>query len=561
MSGKGKVTCCAVCGGCGVLLTLVGISMLVVFPLVFPSIMKSELTLQADSEGQLSQTTFYWTQPPINNVFSFYFFDIQNVADISFYGKTPIVTEVGPYVYRETEHKRNLSWSGDGRRVWYQNYKTWTFDRNASCATCEYEDYVTVPNAAMIAAIANMNEYNVTGIHKMIIQVGLLIMGEYPIRTVRVGDLLFDGYEDPLLDVANKLKDISDVIGYDILKAIIPFPIPPLKKMGYFVNYNNSADESYWINTGKDDSDNIGHIYTWANLTELPSEWYPTSEARAIKGSDGSLYAPYLTKSRQLNQFNSFLCRSLSLDYNEETVVRDIPALRFQSPSSIYDTTLPENAGFRYANLEKTDYYPTWPDCPNSTRSSPESCAALNLDCKVPDNYCSSCCNGSLIDGTYQLPPGMFPLKCFPGKVESAPFSAMFSAPHFFDAPPAVVASVTGMKPNADFHTPIVWDIEPTSGTTLEARFRLQVSIPMYKDPKVISLMHVPNVILPSFWMESHVVLHDNMYSTLYLPFVLLPKLVMGIGIGLIVVSLLIIALSCFVIYRIKRQGKHQETL
>lgn len=67
------------------------------------------------------------------------------------------------------------------------------------------------------------------------------------------------------------------------------------------------------------------------------------------------------------------------------------------------------------------------------------------------------------------------------------------------------------------------------------------------------SLMHVPNVILPSFWMESHTVLHDDIYSKLYFSFTLLPKLVTGISIGLIVIFTLVTLLSCFWVYRIRR--------
>lgn len=158
--------------------------------------------------------------------------------------------------------------------------------------------------------------------------------------------------------------------------------------------------------------------------------------------------------------------------------MRDIAALRFQAPPSMYDTTLPANAGYRYANVERVNYYPEWPNCPNNTAASPpHSCVAANLDCSIPDNYCHQCCNGSNIGGTYQLPPGMFPLKCLPGlvlfflscysirrrsgKVANAPFSAMYSAPHFLYAPQAVADSVVGMDPNPDLHTPIVWDIEP----------------------------------------------------------------------------------------------------
>jgi hypothetical protein len=52
--------------------------------------------------------------------------------------------------FSESEEKKNLTWLDDGATVWYRNYRRWTFDRQRSCANCEYDSLVTVPNAAMI---------------------------------------------------------------------------------------------------------------------------------------------------------------------------------------------------------------------------------------------------------------------------------------------------------------------------------------------------------------------------------------------------------------------------
>jgi hypothetical protein len=54
---------------------------------------------------------------------------------------------------------------------------------------------------------------NISEAAKTIIQLALLLMGEYPIDTVHVGQLLFDGYDDQLLSVANSelLKALGDI--------------------------------------------------------------------------------------------------------------------------------------------------------------------------------------------------------------------------------------------------------------------------------------------------------------------------------------------------------------
>lgn len=90
--------------------------------------------------------------------------------------------------------------------------------------------------------------------------------------------------------------------------SIVPIPIPAMPKFGYFqgvcrffwklisdrelyfelriyLQYNNSRDEEYWIETGKKDINQIGNVQRWAGITELPGEWWTTPKARSIRGS------------------------------------------------------------------------------------------------------------------------------------------------------------------------------------------------------------------------------------------------------------------------------------
>ena len=42
---------------------------------------------------------------------------------------------------------------------------------------------------------------------------------------------------------------------------------------------------------------------------------------------------------------------------------------------------------------------------------------AYPIDCSLKENLCCDTCNGSYVNGNYILPPGMFPLVCYPGKI------------------------------------------------------------------------------------------------------------------------------------------------
>jgi hypothetical protein len=77
-----------------------------------------------------------------------------------------------------------------------------------------------------------------------------------------------------------------------------------------------------------------------------------------------------------------------------------------------------ENYGFQYENREKINYYPDWPDCTNNTIDDNVTMVCTTIDCSLVDNFCSQCCtNRSFVNDTYRLPPGIYPVRCFPGQI------------------------------------------------------------------------------------------------------------------------------------------------
>jgi hypothetical protein len=63
-----------------------------------------------------------------------------------------------------------------------------------------------------------------------------------------------------------------------------------------------------------------------------------------------------------------------------DTSDEGIPTYKFQSPASLYDTTLDENRGFRYENSEQVDYFNGWPNCPSPNISTSVDCS-FDVDC------------------------------------------------------------------------------------------------------------------------------------------------------------------------------------
>ncbi|VDM82779.1 unnamed protein product [Strongylus vulgaris] len=109
----------------------------------------------------------------------------------------------------------------------------------------------------------------------------------------------------------------------------------------------------------------------------------------------------------------------------------------------------------------------------------PEQCKdPFVVDCSLQQNLCHDCCNKSYVGGTYLVPPGIFPLVCYPGRLQPTPFSVMYSPPHFVYSPPEMINSVVGLHPDNETHRPMVYHHEPYSGSVIEVFYRLQVSMP-----------------------------------------------------------------------------------
>lgn len=105
------------------------------------------------------------------------------------------------------------------------------------------------------------------------------------------------------------------------------------------------------------------------------------------------------------------------------------------------------------------NYFPNWPCGLNHTKQNNGNCALV--DCNQYDNFCNACCDGSHVNGTYVMPPGMVPQRCLPGQMVPTPFGAILSAPHFYGAPKVVTESMVGIHPDPELHRPGTFYINP----------------------------------------------------------------------------------------------------
>ncbi|KAF1747012.1 hypothetical protein GCK72_023470 [Caenorhabditis remanei] len=367
---------------------ITGLGMWIAFWPIFNSELEANYKLQGNIDGSLKYAAFLYANPPMKNVMKFNLFNVTNPDEVKYYGAKPELIEVGGYGFLESEQKKYYEFSSDKTQMFYQNYKQYHYSPEDTSEGFSYDDYVLFPNSISAGAVATIfgptSEFSKTA--QSIVSIGLIVLGEYPFISKKVKDVLFEGYEDPLLNVAH---------------------------------------------------------------SQIPDS--------------GSLSKLHLTKSDELPFFLSFMCRSFKKTYWQSGMVDGIKTMAFAVPEEEFDTTLEQNAGFRYKNTENVDYFPEW--CSDKSSNSSSNCQKT-------------------ANGTYLLPPGLFPLVCYPGHNAQPPFTVIVSPPHFLYSPPEVQHRLSGMSPNPQTHKPMVFHQEKTSGTALQVDVRFQVNLPVVNNKR-----------------------------------------------------------------------------
>lgn len=206
--------------------------------------------------------------------------------------------------------------------------------------------------------------------------------------TKTVGELLFDGYDDPILKTLKTLN--------------LPQFKVPFHKFGWFVERNNTPtyDGRFEIRTGVDDITKVGMMTLWnySNKTKFYRDG-----CSQVNGSSGELWPVDMEPKSPITLFISDLCHSITLDYEQEHTRFGVTGSRWIGSERVFDNgeKYPENACY---------------------------CTGRQSSC--PD----------LLPGVQNISDCRF----------GAPVFASF--PHFYLADPTYVNAVSGLAPNRSKH-------------------------------------------------------------------------------------------------------------
>jgi len=526
---------------------------------LFPSILND----QVEKNLELKNGTEAWTnflQPPVPIYMNFYLFNVTNPLEVV-KGAKPILNQMGPYVYEEHREKQEVMMGGESQ-IYYREYRQYIYNQEQTnkenCKyegkDCSMEDKIHVLNPIMALLDAGWqmaDELLPPSMKDLAIGIIKSKIQEWTDDLVKstddglifskpVNDILYNGVKTTALDrmwtfATVDLVNLLKLFGKNVTKEQIIHEIesrfPQLKggTFGIFKGRNDTTENMFFrVDSGGNNLGDYLSITQFNGNTSLPSDWWakvgtsPSQTAAGIngvchdiKGTDGTMFAPGMDKTKSLWVFVSELCRSIWLDFDSDQEVKGISAHRYRPPPPV----------FNMSNADNYCYCPKFLEC-----------AVAN---KTTDTYDNSACPKiGCTDGLINVG------KCLGG----API--FMSSPHFYNADATLLQDFEGLAPNQEDHDTVL-DVDPITGLALNARKRIQVNFPLTKteDFNIFKNINQTYRAWPIFWADENAQIDDanadKFKSEVQKPISIVNGVSIGLGIVcggvLILVSLAII--------------------
>ncbi|EFN81088.1 protein croquemort [Harpegnathos saltator] len=519
-------------GVIGLLLLVCGVSLSVLWPIIFHQILQKGLALTPTS-----RSFDVWNDtsnlPPM--YFNIYMFNWTNPQELKMHGKKPHFVQVGPYVFREVRQKVNVTFHPTNKTVSYFQRRSWYFDAERS-------------NGSLSDIINHLNIVAVSAAHKIRYwdysfqkSLSIMLTSSKIYVTKTVGELLFTGYSDTLLTMG---------------KMLVTDDTPLYDRFGWFYMRNNSAEMDGIMNmeTGVDDISHLGIMRKWRYRDTTK---YHRSPCNVIEGSASEFWPPNQTKEG-ITLFSVDLCRSVIYEYERTVSHMGIEGYRYTMDKK----TLENDTRRRYPHEQAKYFEPTTttedffaaehtnegllstttesPSYGSSEERSSESSDDMSDDDPDVINMGNCYCNGEC------TPSGLI-------NVSSCRYGApvFMSLPHFHKTDPSLLNQIEGLNPNdGDYDFSIT--LEPTTGIPLEVAAKLQVNI-LVQPSEIVSLFkNVPRIYFPIMWFNLTVEITKEMASDLK-QLLALPTVMLCTGVIMAIVGLCLIA-AVALLYLVKKK-------
>lgn len=293
-----------------VLAACLGVAMLAGgYNALFDAAFKSQLEIK---EG--SRSYEIWRKTPFPLILKVYLFNITN-AEAFEKGAKPDLQECGPYVWREYHEKKNITFNANNTVTYFQQ-RWWIWDEELS-ANNSRDDVIVTLNTVPVAAAWN--------VHTSGFLLGMLngifnAVKEKAIITTTAEQILFTGYEDPVLDWLKEHPPFSEFTSYD--------------KFAWFYGRNLTTyyDGLFNMKTGVDTLENLGKIDWWNKTRSTP---FFSPPCNSVTGSAGEMFPPNQKRDHVII-YSSDLCMSVKLHYKENVTNDGIKGYRFWGSNTTF---------------------------------------------------------------------------------------------------------------------------------------------------------------------------------------------------------------------------------
>lgn len=422
--------------GCGVFLLLVALIVGLLWPTLALNILYSRLKL-----GEHSSNLENWIETPLPMYMEITMFNWTNTDEILNPDVKPLLVECGPYVFLENHIRSNITWNENGT-VTYNTIKTWQFVPDKTIGSLDDE----ITNLNVFSASVGYFVRHGDLITKLGANALLTLRGGSLFITKTVRELLYDGYQDPLIDFFREAES--------------PLFVVPFDKFGWFVNKNNSwsADGTFNMNTGETDINKMGMLNMWNNKTT--TDFY-SGGCSKINGTTGELWPPNIDPEKEITLFISDICRSVSLAPTEDKVTKlGVEGAKWIGDERVFD---------------------------NGENYAPNQCFCTGDESECPD----------LRPGVYNISDCRF----------GAP--AFISYPHFYLADPSFTNAVDGLNASQEKHE-FSMSIEHNTGIPVEVSAKMQVNILLQPISGLTIYANVPHIMVPMLWFAQNVELDEH---------------------------------------------------
>ncbi|KAL4710659.1 hypothetical protein ACJJTC_003295, partial [Scirpophaga incertulas] len=139
-----------------------------------------------------------WEEPSVPLMFEIFFFNWTNAAD--FPEEKPNLVQLGPYRFREHRRHVNVTYHANNDTLSYRTLRSWYFDPSSNGTL---QDNITTLNVIAASAVYRSRFWGY--FQQKGLSMGLAMFGQKVSVSKTARELFFEGYEDPLLDLAKSL--------------------------------------------------------------------------------------------------------------------------------------------------------------------------------------------------------------------------------------------------------------------------------------------------------------------------------------------------------------------